>query len=74
MAPELHAKALAQAADRLGGVERLSAAIGQSSQMVWLWITRKEPVPTDVFLRVVDLLDTHEVGRIKLQHPADGAG
>jgi hypothetical protein len=49
------------AARVLGGTDALAEALGVSKLQVERWIGGEELVPTDIFLRAVDLLEQHDL-------------
>lgn len=52
--------ALRAAAQVMGGPASLASTLGVSELQLEQWINGKESVPTEVFLRVVDLLERHD--------------
>jgi hypothetical protein len=51
-----HHRALAKAIEIIGGVDKLAAWLGVSPRNVNLWLNRSPRIPTQIFLRVVDIL------------------
>jgi hypothetical protein len=54
---------LRAAARVLGGTDALAEALGVSKLKVERWVGGEELVPTDIFLRAVDLLEQHDPRR-----------
>lgn len=44
----------------LGGMEALAEALAVSALQVEQWISGKESIPAEIFLRAVDLLESHD--------------
>jgi hypothetical protein len=51
---------LSAAARVLGGTDALAETLGVSKLQVERWLGGQELVPTDIFLRAVDLLEQHD--------------
>lgn len=51
---------LSAAARVLGGTDALADTLGVSKLQVERWVSGEELVPTDIFLRAVDLLEQHD--------------
>jgi hypothetical protein len=51
---------LRAAAQVLGGSDALAEALAVSALQVERWVSGKESVPPEVFLRAVDLLEQHD--------------
>jgi len=49
--------ALRRASQWLGGIDALARALGVSPRQLETWLNGEEPVPTDMFLRAVDLIE-----------------
>lgn len=49
-------KALVQAAEQLGGMEALATRLGLSIGALRVYLMGSEPVPEQLFLRIVDVL------------------
>ena len=58
--PTARSGAVRAAAQVLGGPGSLASILGVSELQLEQWINGKESVPTDVFLRVVDLLERYD--------------
>jgi hypothetical protein len=41
----------------------LAVLCGVSVDRIWQWMQGAQPIPTEVFLRVVDILDAHGYGK-----------
>lgn len=52
----VRARALRRAADILGGKRPLRAYLNVSALVLGMWMSGAQPPPTDVFLKVVDLI------------------
>ena len=52
----LQSRAVARAAEILGGVEELASSLGLAAGTVRMMIAEKLPVPQQVFLQVVDII------------------
>ena len=52
----VHGQALQRAADILGGRRPLRAYLNVSALLLGMWMSGVTPPPTDVFLKVVDLI------------------
>lgn len=58
--PTARSGAVRAAAQVLGGPASLASILGVSELQLEQWINGKESVPTEVFLRVVDLLERYD--------------
>jgi hypothetical protein len=58
--PTVHARALKRAAEILGGSEQLAVQLGVVPSHLARWIEGTVPTPTDIFLKVVDLISEHD--------------
>jgi hypothetical protein len=56
----LQSRAVARAAEILGGVEELASSIGLATGTVRMMIAGKLPVPQQVFLQVVDIISADD--------------
>ena len=54
--PDVYARALRRAAEIVGGVEQLAIRLNVPAEDVYMWIQRLKDVPTEIFLRAVDIL------------------
>jgi hypothetical protein len=52
----VRSQALHRAADILGGSRPLRAYLNVSALLLGMWLSGVQPPPTDVFLKVVDLI------------------
>jgi hypothetical protein len=52
----IHTRALHRAAEILGGKRPLRAYLNVSAMVLAMWMSGTAPPPTDVFLKVVDLI------------------
>ena len=55
-ADPVRSQALQRAADILGGRRPLRAYLNVSALVLGMWMSGAQPPPTDVFLKVVDLI------------------
>jgi hypothetical protein len=53
---QVRSRALGRAADILGGSRALRAYLNVSAMVLGMWMSGATPPPTDVFLKVVDLI------------------
>jgi len=58
--PTARSNALRAAAQVIGGPASLASTLGVSELQLEQWINGKESVPTEIFLRVVDLLERND--------------
>ena len=61
----VYPRALARAAQILGGTEELRSFLSVPKTMLDLWLGGYAMPPDDVFLRVVDLLAEHQLHEIR---------
>lgn len=61
----VYARALARAAQLLGGTEELRGFLNVPKGLLNLWLGGYAMPPDDVFLRVVDLLAEHQLQEIR---------
>ena len=66
--PTARSNALRAAAQVMGGPVALASTLGVSELQLEQWINGNESVPTEIFLRVVDLLERND--RRKTPRPA----
>jgi hypothetical protein len=71
----LYAECLQRAAAELGGCAQLGARLGVPARLVERWAQGRSPVPADIFLKVVDLLQerTPNSGRSGRARPFSSA-
>jgi len=58
----VYSRALQRASEIKGGTEALAAHLGVPGERLRLWQKGLAPIPTDVFLRIVDILVEDSVG------------
>jgi hypothetical protein len=61
----VRACALRRAADILGGNRPLRAYLNVSALVLGMWMSGAQPPPTDVFLKVVDLIVEKDLDRMR---------
>jgi hypothetical protein len=59
---------LRRAARLVGGVDALARALKASTWKLEAWLNGHEPVPDEVFLRAVDLIEDRKAGGDDTQH------
>jgi len=52
---------LAKAAETTGGAQALRRRLHVSAALLALWLSGAQPLPTDVFLKAVDILEEQSV-------------
>ena len=62
---EVRKAALERACDLLGGAPTLRRYLGVSAIALGAWMAGTEAPPTDVFLKVVDVLVKHELDELR---------
>ena len=65
-------RALARAAEILGGAPQLRRYLKVSILSLTVWMTGAEPPPTDVFLKAVDVIIDHEVDDLRAKKGLGG--
>jgi hypothetical protein len=65
-------QALRRAADILGGPVQLRRHLKVSALVLTLWMSGAAATPTDVFLKVVDLIVEQDVSELKSKHGPHG--
>jgi hypothetical protein len=68
MASQVHMQALRRAANILGGPLELRGYLKVSALALTLWTSGACAMPTDVFLKVVDLIVERDVCDLKSRH------
>lgn len=61
----VRSQTLARAADIVGGPESLRRRLNISALLLAVWISGAEPLPTDVFLKAVDIVEQEMVESLK---------
>ena len=64
-APNVRTAALQRASNILGGTPTLRKYLGVSALSLGAWLAGAEPPPTDVFLKVVDVIVRHELDELR---------
>jgi hypothetical protein len=72
MSATLHARALARAAEILGGTDELCAYLEASTFQLELWMQGRATPPDAVFLRVADLLNETQLRALHAPRSASG--
>ena len=67
----VYSRALARAAEILGGSEALGAHLQVHSAQVEVWMSGLEAPPQHIFLKVVDLLSERNLTELRRGLPAD---
>jgi DNA-binding transcriptional regulator YdaS (Cro superfamily) len=72
--PPRHAKnvrthAIRRASEILGGQRKLRKYLGVSALSLSVWIAGSEPPPTDIFLKVVDVIIDQEIDNLRKKKP-----
>jgi hypothetical protein len=68
MANGMHMQALRRASDILGGSPQLSGYLKVSAVALGIWMSGQGVPPTEVFLKVVDLIVERDVSDLKSRH------
>jgi len=58
-------KTLAKAAEISGGTQALRRRLHVSAALLTLWLSGAQPLPTDVFLKAVDIVEEKAVDSLK---------
>lgn len=56
---------LAKAAEISGGTHALRRRLHVSAALVALWLSGGQPLPTDIFLKAVDIIDEQSIDALK---------
>jgi hypothetical protein len=62
--PTVHARTVQRAAEIVGGVEGLAAQLGARADFIQKWMKGQLPVPQELFLRCVDIVNAHQLDAI----------
>jgi hypothetical protein len=68
MASRVHMQALRRASDILGGSPQLRGYLKVSAVALAVWMSGTATTPTEVFLKVVDLIVERDVSDLKSKH------
>jgi hypothetical protein len=68
MANRMHMQALRRASDILGGSPQLRGYLKVSAFALGLWMSGQAPPPTEIFLKIVDLIVERDVSDLKSRH------
>ena len=68
MANAMHMQALRRASEILGGSPQLSGYLKVSAVALGIWMSGQAVPPTEIFLKVVDLIVEHDVSDLKSRH------
>jgi hypothetical protein len=68
MANGMHMQALQRASDILGGSPELRGYLKVSAVALALWMSGQAAPPTEVFLKIVDLIVERDVSDLKSRH------
>ena len=66
----MRSQTLARAADIVGGPESLRRRLNISALLLAVWISGAEPLPTDVFLKAVDIVEEEVFESLKNRETA----
>jgi hypothetical protein len=62
--PTVHARTVLRAARIVGGVELLAAQLDVRDENLKKWLEGTLPVPQEIFLRCVDIVNAHQLDEI----------
>ena len=58
-------RTLAKAAEISGGTQALRRRLHVSATLITLWLSGAQPLPTDVFLKAVDIVEEQAIESLK---------
>lgn len=62
--PTVHARTVRRAAEIVGAVEALAAQLNVQYELIREWMEGNLPVPQDLFLRCVDIVNADQLRKI----------
>ena len=65
--PTVHARTLRRAAEIVGGIELLAGQLDVRDENLKKWLEGTLPVPEEIFLRCVDIVNAHQLDEISGQ-------
>jgi hypothetical protein len=68
--PTVHARTVQRAAEIVGGIELLAGQLDVSDESLKKWLEGELPIPQDIFLRCVDIVNAHQLDEISGTHPS----
>ena len=66
--PAVHARTVERAAEIVGGLEVLAAQLDVRDENLKKWLEGQLPVPQQIFLRCVDIVNAHQLDEISGQN------
>jgi hypothetical protein len=72
MPTEVHRRALQRALELTGDVDALARQLKVPSTAVRFWTHGNQPLPPDIFLKIVDLLLDHSIAELHPPAPRKG--
>ena len=69
LAENVRTHAIRRASEILGGQRNLRKYLGVSALSLSVWIAGSEPPPTDIFLKVVDVIVDREIDGLRKKKP-----
>lgn len=72
MPTEVHRRALRRALEVTGDIDALARQLKVPSTAVRFWVHRNQPLPPDIFLKIVDLLLDHSMAALQSPAPRQG--
>jgi DNA-binding transcriptional regulator YdaS (Cro superfamily) len=66
--PTVHARTARRAAEIVGGLEALAAQLDVRDENLKKWLEGQLPVPQEIFLRCVDIVNAHQLDEISGQN------
>ena len=64
--PTVHARTVRRAAEIVGGVQLLAAALDARDANLKKWLGGEVPVPENIFLKCVDIVNAEQLDQISL--------
>lgn len=65
--PTVHARTVRRAADVVGGAAVLAGHLEVREEFITKWMEDRLPVPQEIFLRCVDIVNAHQLDEISDQ-------
>ena len=62
--PTVHARTVRRAAEIVGAIKALAAQLHVQDELIRKWMEGELPVPEELFLRCVDIVDADQVRKI----------